>query len=77
MANQEIDILVKLKDEASAELKKLQAHTSSFKNGLNKVGVASTVALAGITAFAKGAVDAAIDQERANTQLEAVLKSTK
>lgn len=71
MASQNIDILIKAKDEASANIKKVTDSFSWLK----------TIALSAITAlwaveWIKASIQAMNDQVRVNTQLEAVLKST-
>lgn len=70
MANQEIDILVKLKDDASAGLKNLQKHTASFKESINTVGIASAAAFAGISAFALSTIKDFSEAEAASAQLK-------
>lgn len=74
MASQaNLNILVKLQDEASAGVSKLG---SSFSNFGSMAAAGATVAVAAIAGFAASSIREYAAQEKANAQMAATLKST-
>lgn len=71
-ATRKLDIVVNGKDEASSKLKKM---SESIQSGLKKVSVAAGLMGAALVAGLNNAIDAAIDAERAQRQLETAIIS--
>lgn len=85
MADTNLDLVIRLKDEASASLKTVGANLEGFGNkaasfigGTLKIAaVGATAAIGGLTAAAYTSVQAFNESAQVGAQLEAVLKSTK
>jgi len=68
-----VDLIVNIVTKMSgAGMDQAEKQTSKFKSGLNKASVGAGVALAGIVAFGKGAVDAASDVQQSLGAVDAV-----
>lgn len=76
-----LQLVIKVRDEASDTLKQVGSTVNnvgnSLKEGFGKAAIVSGVALAGLTAEAVKSINAFQESELAVSQLEAVLKSTK
>lgn len=81
MATSNLEIVIKAKDEASEKLNALKSSMGGVANvagGVLKAGmVSATVAIAGLGFVLKKSYDEGIEYNRQQSQLEAVLKSTK
>ncbi len=76
MDSRTLQIILQLKDDATAGLKKISAGLVENKETFQSVGLAAGAAFAGVALAIKGSVDAANESSRVQAQLDAVLKST-
>ena len=78
MAKTELKIIIDAKDNASAKMKKMQKSLANVRSGLNKyngVVKGATLALGGLVAVSKKAIDMFGVQERAEARLTAGLRN--
>lgn len=73
MADEKINIVVSLKDEASKGVSKI---TKSFEDLKGKIKVGAAAALTALSVIIKKSVDAFAEEEKAVIQLKAALKAT-
>jgi len=74
--NKILEVIIKAKDEATATLKKFDSQLKKNKESLDAIKKASLLAVGAVSAFAVSSVKSAIEAEQAQSQLNAVLKST-
>lgn len=75
-ANNTLEIVISARDEASAELSRLQGNLDKLKPVFKSMAVVGVAAFAGIAVAVSKSIDAANEAALAQAQLGAVLKST-
>lgn len=71
-----LEILLKLKDDASSGIKSLSDQIKKTEPDFKAAAIAGTAAFAAISLAVKGSIDAAIESEQVQSQLASVLRST-
>lgn len=69
-SDQQLNIIIKARDEATAVLNKVKGSMENMEPAFKKMAAVGTAAFAGITAVAMKSVNAYAEVERANRQLE-------